>query len=376
MIRIVADDKIPFLRGALESFANVTYMPGRQINRDALEHADAILIRTRTKCNAELLEGTPVKFIASATIGFDHIDTVYCEEKNIRWTNAPGCNSTSVQQYIASALSRIASDSNFDLKERTLGIIGVGNVGSKVERLARILGMNVLLNDPPRERKENGNVFVSLEKILRESDIITLHVPLNMDGEDKTLHMFDNETFKKIRKGCWLINSSRGEVIDTDALKDAISDEILSGLVIDVWEKEPEIDIPLMHMAYLATPHVAGYSTDGKANGTSMIVRAIGEWFNIPTNGWFPSDIPGPADPVVSIDNSDKSDEEIIRKAVLHTYNIMEDDVKLRFDPSRFEKIREEYPVRREFQAYSVRLKSGSAILAKMLSEIGFRLEH
>jgi erythronate-4-phosphate dehydrogenase len=372
MIRIVADDKIPFLKGALDSFANVTYMPGRQINRDALINADALLVRTRTKCDAELLEGTPVKFIASATIGFDHIDTVYCSERKIEWTNAPGCNSSSVQQYIASAIMRIASESDTDLREMTLGIIGVGNVGSKVEKLARLMGMNVLLNDPPREKKERGINFVSLDRILRESDIISLHVPLNMDGEDKTWHMFDNESIDKIRDGVWLINSSRGEVIETEALKNAVTNDKLSGVIIDVWEKEPEIDIPLMHMSFLATPHIAGYSSDGKANGTAMAVRALGKWFNFPLDGWFPGNIPQPSDPVISIEGTNKDDLEIVKKAVLHSYNIMEDDIKLRFDPSHFEKIREEYPVRREFNAYSVKLNGGSQNAVRMLTDLGF----
>jgi erythronate-4-phosphate dehydrogenase len=372
MIRIVADDKIPFLKGALDSFANVTYMPGRQINRDALINADALLVRTRTKCDAELLEGTPVKFIASATIGFDHIDTVYCREKKIEWTNAAGCNSSSVQQYIASAIMRIASESDTDLREMTLGIIGVGNVGSKVEKLARLMGMNVLLNDPPREKKERGINFVSLDRILRESDIISLHVPLNMDGEDKTWHMFDNESIDKIRDGVWLINSSRGEVIETEALKNAVTNDKLSGVIIDVWEKEPEIDIPLMHMSFLATPHIAGYSSDGKANGTAMAVRALGKWFNFPLDGWFPGNIPQPSDPVISIEGTNKDDLEIVKKAVLHSYNIMEDDIKLRFDPSHFEKIREEYPVRREFNAYSVKLNGGSQNAVRMLTDLGF----
>jgi erythronate-4-phosphate dehydrogenase len=374
MIRIVADDKIPFLKGALESFASVTYIPGKQINRDALIKADALLIRTRTKCNAELLEGTPVKFIASATIGFDHIDTGYCREKGIEWTNAPGCNSSSVQQYIASAILRIAGESDNDLREMTLGIIGVGNVGSKVEKLARLMGINVLLNDPPRERKEKSINFVSLDRILKESDIISLHVPLNMDGDDKTWHMFDKETIEKVKNRSWLINSSRGEVIDTEALKNAVTDDKLSGVIVDVWEKEPEIDIPLMHMSYLATPHIAGYSSDGKANGTAMAVRALGKWFDFPLDNWFPGNVPKPSDPIISIDGS-REDLEILKKAVFHSYNIVEDDVKLRFDPSRFEKIREEYPVRREFNAYSVKLTGGSKNAASMLADLGFNVE-
>ena len=177
-----------------------------------LSDADALLVRTRTKCNEQLLSGSGVRFIGTATIGFDHIDTQYCKNNNIRWTNSPGCNSSSVQQYIASALLTAASGFRFSLREKTLGIIGVGNVGSKVAKLGKILGMNVLLNDPPRARKEGDREFVGIEKILREADIITVHVPLTMTGEDKTYHLFDDINFNKMKKGSWFFNSSRGEV--------------------------------------------------------------------------------------------------------------------------------------------------------------------
>lgn len=374
MVRILADDKIPFLKGVLEPFAEVTYLPGNQINRTNIMGSDALLVRTRTRCNSELLAGTPVKYIGTATIGFDHIDTAFCEENNIKWISAPGCNSSSVQQYIAAALLRISAESGLSLKGRTIGIVGVGNVGSKVQNLANVLGMNILLNDPPRERREGKNNFIGLDQLLIESDIITLHVPLNMDGEDRTFHMFNNEVFSKVKRRCWLINSSRGEVVETEALKNALSGERIEGAVIDVWEREPEIDIPLMHMAFLATPHIAGYSADGKANGTAMIVKNLCESFNIPLTSWYPSEVPGTHDPVLEIDCAGKTSEEIVRKAVNHTYNIVEDDVRLRFDPSRFEKERENYPVRREFSYYSINLKDGNEEAEKLLRDLGFKV--
>ncbi len=375
MIRIVADEKIPFLKGVLESFARVTWLPGKQITTDAIKGADALLIRTRTKCDADLLEGTSVRFIGTSTIGFDHIDTTYCEQNNITWTNAPGCNSSSVQQYIAAALLKISAESGFDLQGKTLGIVGVGHVGTKVEQLAKIFNMRLALNDPPRARNEMTDNFVSLNQLLKESDIITLHVPLTTGGIDKTWHLFDKEILSKVKKGAWLINSSRGEVVDTEALKDILVSDRLAGTVVDVWEREPEIDIPLMHMAYLATPHIAGYSTDGKANGTSMIVRDLCDFFKLPALNWYPSEIPLPPDPVLVIESNGKSSEEIIRRSVLHSYNIAEDDVKLRFDPSRFEKVREEYPVRREFPAYTIKLKGGFDRAGEALMALGFKVE-
>jgi erythronate-4-phosphate dehydrogenase len=374
MVRIIADDKIPFLKGVLEPFARVTYLPGNQINRKSALGSDALLVRTRTKCNSELLMGTPVKFIGTATIGFDHIDTDYCEKNNIKWTNAPGCNSSSVQQYIAAALLRISAESGFSLKDKTIGIIGVGNVGSKVQKLANALGMKVIMNDPPRERKEGKKNFTDIGHLFTESDIITLHVPLNMDGLDKTFHFINNETFDQVKKGSWFINSSRGEVVETEALKNALNSEKIAGAVIDVWEREPEIDIPLMHMAFLATAHIAGYSADGKANGTAMIVKNLCESFNIPLTDWYPSEVPVPHEPVMTIDCIGKSTEDILRKVVMHTYNIVEDDIMLRFDPSLFEKERENYPVRREFSYYTINLKDGNQEIEKLLKDLGFKV--
>jgi erythronate-4-phosphate dehydrogenase len=373
-MKIVADNKIPFLRGALEPYAKVVYIPGKQINREILKDCDALLIRTRTKCTEDLLAGTSVRFIGTATIGFDHIDTHYCNKKKIRWTNAPGCNSSSVLQYIASALLRISSEYHFNLKDKTLGIIGVGNVGSKIEKFARCLGMNVLLNDPPRARVEGKKKFHSLDSVLSESDIVTLHVPLNFVGEDYTYHLFNEKRFKKIRRGAWFFNSSRGEVTETSVLKKELGSGRLGGAVIDVWENEPDIDLELLKQAFIATPHIAGYSTDGKAIGTAMVVNAVTKYFNLPLENWYPGNVPVPPSPVIKIDCVLKTEEEILREAVVHTYNIDEDDSKLRLSPADFEKLRDDYPIRREFPAYAVELAGGSEKVREILNELGFRI--
>jgi erythronate-4-phosphate dehydrogenase len=374
-MRIVADDKIPFLKGALEPYAEVVYIPGKQIKMEMLKDSDALLIRTRTICNENLLEGTSIRFIGTATIGFDHIDTDYCSKNKIIWTNAPGCNSSSVQQYIAAALFRISSEHHFSLKDKTLGIIGVGNVGSKVEKFARSVGMNVLLNDPPRARIEGKKNFHSLNTVLSGSDILTVHVPLNIVGEDQTWHLFNEESFKKIKRGAWFLNSSRGEVTDTYSLKNALYSGMLSGAVIDVWENEPNIDPELLQQAFIATPHIAGYSTDGKANGTSMVVNSLTKYFNLPSENWYPSDVPPPASPYISIDCNNKSDEEIIREAVIHTYNIDKDNSRLRISPQDFEKLRGDYPVRREFTSYTINLKDGTEKVLQTMKSIGFRMK-
>jgi erythronate-4-phosphate dehydrogenase len=250
----------------------------------------------------------------------------------------------------------------------------VGNVGSKVEKFARIMGMNVLLNDPPRARKEGGKDFVNLGVVLFNSDIVTLHVPLNVVGEDCTWHLFDEKSFKKMRKGTWFINTSRGEVMESNSLKKNLDSGKLAGAVLDVWENEPDIDLELMGKTFLATPHIAGYSTDGKANGTSVIVNALSEFFDLPLKKWYPGRIPEPQEPVISINGIGKSDEEIIREAVLHTYNIDEDNINLRFAPADFEKQRGDYGVRREFTAYQVKLNGGTRTTRKSLEQLGFKV--
>ena len=374
MLRIIADDKIPFLRGALEPYAEVIYLPGREITREALLNADALLIRTRTLCNEQLLHGTNVRFIGTATIGFDHIDTRYCDEHNIKWTNAPGCNSSSVQQYIASALLQVAGDFSFSLRKKTLGIIGAGNVGAKVAKLAKLMGMEVLLNDPPRSRREGESSFVNMETILRKADIVTLHVPLTMTGEDKTHHLFDKEMLGKMKNGSWLFNSSRGEVVDNKALTDSIRSSVIAGAVIDVWENEPDIDPILLSEVHIATPHIAGYSTDGKANGTAMVTNFLADFFGLPLRNWFPENIPQPVFPDIKIEGKGKTAEDVVRQAFLHTYNIMEDDSKLRASPSGFEKLRGDYPLRREFSSYNIMLVNVSEEVKADLEMAGFRI--
>ena len=374
MIRIISDDKIPFLRGVLEPYADVIYLPGKQIDKKDLKEADALLIRTRTKCDERLLSDTRVKFIGTATIGYDHIDTEFCESRGIEWTNSPGCNSSSVRQYIAAGLLCIASADNFNLRDKSIGIIGVGNVGSKVEKLAGILGMKVLLNDPPRFRSEGDAKFVSLETLLSESDIVTVHVPLSKEGEDRTWHLFDDKSFGKMKKGMWFINSSRGEVTDTPSLKRALGSGKIGGAILDVWENEPDIDLELMEKAFIATPHIAGYSTDGKANGTAMVVNALCRHFNLPLRNWYPGDVPLPSSPAMTIDVRGKSEEDLIREAVFHTYNIKNDDFMLRSNPADFEKLRGNYPLRREFPAYTLNFIGVNSGVKNNLKQMGFSI--
>lgn len=373
-MKIIIDDKIPYIKGALEPFAEVLYLPGNKTTPEVVKDADAIITRTRTICNEKLLAGSSVKFIASATIGYDHIDTGYCAQSGISWTNAPGCNSKSVEQYIASALMVLAEKKNFSLKEKTIGIIGVGNVGSKVARLCEILGMKVLLNDLPRARAEGSKGFVALEELLEKADIITLHVPLNLDGKDKTYHLADDSFFASAKKRPIIINSCRGEVVDTQLLKSALKSGQVSGAVIDCWENEPELDRELLDLADLGTPHIAGYSKDGKANGTSMSVRALSKFFKLGINNWKCSGIELPGSTEILIDGTGKTTQQVLAEAIFATYDIREDDKRLRASVETFEKQRGDYPVRREFPAFNVICKINNIKTIDKLKKLGFRL--
>jgi erythronate-4-phosphate dehydrogenase len=371
-VKIVVDKKIPFIQGVLEKHADVVYLEGRAISRKDLLDADALIIRTRTKCTKELLEGTAVRFIASATIGFDHIDTAFCESQNIFWTNAAGCNSSSVQQYVAGVLVYLSEKLNLTLAEKTIGVVGVGNVGSKVAKLCSAVGMRVLLNDPPRQRKEGSDGFVSLDTIVKESDIITFHVPLNGDGIDKTIHMGNESFLSRLTKTQILINSSRGEVVDTTALKPFLREGNLAACVLDVWEHEPDIDRELLESVNIGTPHIAGYSADGKANGTSMSVQALSRFFHLDLNDWIPANVPSPAEPAFGLDCGTLSRQEIFGRLIKHTYNILADDRRLKESPETFEKQRGEYPLRREFTAYTVKMRNAAADARVLACSLGF----
>jgi erythronate-4-phosphate dehydrogenase len=376
-IKIVADNKIPFLKGILEPYADIHYYNPSEITKDIIKEADALIIRTRTICNKELLEGSRVKFIATATIGYDHIDTEYCGKNNISWINAPGCNSSSVMQYIASALVTIAEKKGINLSNSTIGVIGVGNVGSKVAKLCKILGMKVLLNDPPRMRKEGKSEFVGIDDLISESEVISFHVPLIKEGIDKTYHLFEDSFISKIKSGKIIINSSRGPVVKSLALKTAIMNKVVIGSVIDVWENEPFIDKELLNLVDIATPHIAGYSADGKANGTAVCIRGINSFFNLGLkDNWYPEKIPVISDPnEITIDCKRKTKQQILNDIILYTYDIKKDDASLRESINTFEEQRSNYPIRREFPFYKINFSNCCQDIFPTVISLGFQVK-
>lgn len=350
-MKIIADDRIPFLRGVLENFAEVVYLPGSTTTPADVADADALIVRTRTRCNAELLRSSRVRCIATATIGFDHINVPEMDELGIAWSNAPGCNANSVKDYIASAFAA----SGEDLRGRTLGIIGVGNVGKLVAQAGEAFGMKVLLNDPPRAEKEGAGAFTDLDELLALSDVVTLHVPLESSGKYPTVGLADREFFAKMKPGAWFFNSCRGEAVDTDAFLAAKKSGRIAFALMDVWRGEPDIPSELLEAVNIGTPHIAGYSVDGKANGTAAAVRFVARTLGIPELAGFtvPGLPPPEYDPVIVIPDG-TTPYEALRQAVLHAYDIMRDASALRTRPQDFELLRGKYWKRREFAAYTV----------------------
>lgn len=330
-MKVIADEAVPYLNGILEPYAEVSYMPGSEISRNVCRDADALIIRTRTRCDAPLLDGSRVSFIGTATIGFDHINKEYCSARGIEAVNAPGCNSSAVQQYVATALLKIAELKHIDLEGKILGIVGVGHVGSKVKAVAEWMGMKTLLNDPPLEAAGgSGFSFVALPELLERCDAVTLHVPLDAS----TFHLAGRDFFRMLRPGGIFINASRGDVADGSAV--ASHSEKAAGIVIDVWPGEPNLSPDLLRAADIATPHIAGYSMQGKINGTVAVVRALAAHFGIEPLRNF------------ALAPQIKTIEEPTQIPAL--YDIMADDRALRSHPENFEELRNKYNYRYEFK--------------------------
>ena len=330
-MKIVIDDKIPYIREKLALLADeVVALSGAGITADDVKDADALVVRTRTLCNADLLADSKVRFVATATIGFDHIDTAYLQRAGIQWTNCPGCNAASVAQYLECSLLLLEREKGFCLRESTIGIVGCGHVGSKVKAVAKRLGMSILVCDPLLA--DAG--LVSLDVIEQEADIITFHVPLTREGRYATYHMADNTFFRRLNRVPYIINTSRGEVVDNQALLTALNEGRVRDAVIDVWENEPLLDLALLQKVYIGTPHIAGYSADGKVNADNMVIDALCHHFGLP----HPGRIHAPSLPTDFHYTGD----------ALQLYNPLNDSDKLKKHPEKFEFLRNHYPLRRE----------------------------
>lgn len=329
-VKIIVDNAIPFLEGVLEPYAETVYLPGREITARDVRAADALVVRTRTRCDAALLDGSQVRFIATATIGFDHIDLDYCRRRQIGVATAAGCNARGVLQWIGAVLHHLSQRDGWLPAEMTLGVVGAGHVGELVREYAAAWGFRVLACDPPRAAREGGD-FVPFEEIARCCDLVTFHTPLDAT----TRHMAGEAFFRSLKSGATIINSSRGEVVDGDAL-------LGSGhpYVLDVWEHEPVIDRRLLAGAILATPHIAGYSAQGKANASSMAVRALARRFSLPLDAWYPAVAPSRPRPI--------GWDELAATIGAH-YDIAGESERLKGRPERFEEFRNGYAYREEY---------------------------
>lgn len=368
-MKIVADNTVPYLRGIAEPVADIVYLSSGEFTPENIYDADALIVRSIDKCSRELLEKSSVRLITSATIGFDHIDTSYCAERGIAWKNSPGCNAVSVAQYVLASLVTVYGKEGETPAGKTIGIVGVGHVGKEVEKLCKAYGLNVLRNDPPRAEIEGKEGFVSLDTLAEEADIITFHTPLTKEGRFATRHLADESFFRQLKKKPCFINASRGAVHDTAALRKAVRNGWVGGLIIDCWENEPDIDRELLNHAAIATPHIAGFSADGKANGTRMCLKNIESFFGVKIEKIEEVAPPAPACPVIDLD---RFTGHRIEKAILTSFDPLLPDQMLREQPERFEWFRTHYAHPREFSAYTV--IHATPAEAKLLNDLGFRI--
>ena len=329
-MKIIIDNAIPFLEGILEPYAETRRLPGNAIMARDVHDADALIVRTRTRCDAALLDGSQVRFIATATIGFDHIDLDYCRRRQISVATAAGCNARGVLQWVGAVLHHLSQRGGWQPAEKTLGVVGAGHVGELVREYAASWGFRVLTCDPPRAARDGGD-FVPLEEVMRQSDLITFHTPLDAT----TRHMAGEAFFRRLKPDATIINSSRGEVVDGDALLHSNHPYVL-----DVWEHEPDLDRRLLAEAILATPHIAGYSAQGKANATAMAVEALARRFSLPLEGWYPAVVPSQPRPI--------GWDELTATIGTH-YDISAESDTLKRRPERFEELRNGYAYREEY---------------------------
>jgi erythronate-4-phosphate dehydrogenase len=392
MRKIVCATNMPFAGEAFSTLGSVRILEGRDISAADVRETEILALRSTTKVDRALLEGSQVRFVGTATIGTDHLDLDYFDRAGIRWCFAPGCNANSVSEYITSALLCLGQRHGITLEGLTMGVIGVGNVGSRVVRKARALGMRVLMNDPPRERAEKGRgadeirtgfergPFVPLDRILAEADVITVHVPLTQDGPDKTLHLADDVFFKKARKGCLFLNAARGAVVDTGALLKALDAGRVSHVVLDTWENEPRYRLDMQARADIGTPHIAGHSFEGKVMGTVMVYREACRFVGVEPTWSHEPLMPAPLVPEIRVEVRGRSDEAVLREVVRRVYDIEADDRRLREtavsdDGQRakhFDRLRRDYPERREFQYTTIIAPDASPALRGKLGALGF----
>ncbi|UST67672.1 4-phosphoerythronate dehydrogenase PdxB [Pseudomonas moraviensis] len=373
---IVADENIPLLDAFFAGFGEIRRVPGRSIDRATVEQADVLLVRSVTNVNRALLEGSKVRFVGTCTIGTDHLDLDYFNEAGITWSSAPGCNARGVVDYVLGSLMTLAEIEGVDLSQRTYGVVGAGEVGGRFIKVLKGLGWNVMVCDPPRQIE--GGDYVSLEQIIQQCDVISLHTPLTRSGDDATWHLFDQQRLRQLKQGAWLINAARGPVVDNAALREVLLEREDLQAVLDVWEKEPEVDVALAELCVLATPHIAGYSLDGKQRGTAQIYQAycafIGQPADIQLSDLLPVawlsevSLHGGSDPAWALAMlcrgvyDPRRDDADFRRSLVG--NVAE-------QRAAFDVLRKQYPVRREIEGLKVRIEGDAPALRQIVEALG-----
>lgn len=388
-MKIICSTNIPYAQEAFRSLGDLTIMEPKAITAACVRDADVLIIRSTLRANRVLLEGSRVRFVGTATIGTDHLDRAYLDQAGIAWCAAPGCNANSVAEYIMAAMLCLGQRHGFALDGKTLGVIGVGNVGRRVVQKAQALGLRVLQNDPPRRAAENNPIFLPLEQLLAEADILSVHVPLTKTGSDPTWHLADRRFFAQLKPGLVWLNAARGAVMDSDAFLAARANGKVAYAVLDTWEGEPQFRTDVLARADIATPHIAGHSFEGKVMGTVMMYHALCRFLGVaPT--WTPVDqlpvdlLPPPPVPEVRLDlpaaPTVLDEEAALWRAVQSVYDIEADDRRLRAgattDPAsraaHFERLRKDYPIHREFRFTRVVPACGHHRLKNKISGLGF----
>ncbi|MHC4271186.1 MAG: 4-phosphoerythronate dehydrogenase [Planctomycetota bacterium] len=380
-MKIIADENIPFVKECFSSIGDVDAVSGRGMEQSILKNADVLLVRSITKVNEKLLDGTRIKFVGTATIGDEHIDKTFLESRGIGFASAPGSNANSVAEYIVATLLSIARKKKINLEGKSIGVVGVGHIGSLVEKKVQALGMQPVLNDPPLQRQTSDDKFRPIQELF-DCDFVSLHVPLTYEGDDKTYHMANDKFFNSLKRKCVFINTSRGGVVETKSLKSAINNDKLKAAILDVWENEPDIDYELLRNVDLGTPHIAGYSLDGKVNGMIMIYDAVCKYFGLSSDLNISSFLPDVEEAEVKVDHGDKDQQHVLHETVQEVYAINRDDFNMREilmvpDQQRgefFDDLRKNYSVRREFQNTRIILDKPCEGLVKKLVGIGFKV--
>jgi erythronate-4-phosphate dehydrogenase len=380
-LSILVDENVPYARETFGRLGAVKLLPGRLITTAEVRKADALIVRSVTRVDSDLLDGSPVKFVGTATIGFDHVDTRFLADNRICFVSAPGSNANSVAEYVVAALLEMSRRRGVPLEGSKLAVVGVGNVGSRTVEKAEALGMRCLLNDPPKQRETGNPKYLTLPDVLSEADYVTVHVPLTREGPDATWKAVNESFFQSMKAGACFINTSRGRVVDEADLVKATKSRRVPLAVLDVWEGEPNISPQTVEKVMLGTPHIAGYSFEGKVAATVMLYRALCARFGVCAEVGMKDLLPASPVPYIDLSVISGSDEELLRVAVPQLYDIVADDRNLRRAMTakerrgiEFDLLRKNYPKRREFYHTTLALPKGRSALARKAAGLGFQI--